>query len=218
MRLNHNKDVSSLDKFVIDKILIEAKKQFKLLDRGKIYSLQSSLINEINKNFGKDSWNIFVSDYKNIATINQILNQKFNPKEQVLLEEKLYNNLVNSYKEPETIQKVDNITVKKFIEKFNDEYTQKLNENQRNLLSKYITSYRDDGLEFKMCLYEEIDRLKQTLTEKINKSDKNLAEKLNKVIEKIKNYNTREIDKALMTEVLTVQSLVDELGNNSNGD
>jgi predicted transcriptional regulator len=86
------------------------------------------------------------------------------------------------------------------------------------LLSKYITSYRDDGLEFKMCLYEEIDRLKQTLTEKINKSDKNLAEKLNKVIEKIKNYNTREIDKALMTEVLTVQSLVDELGNNSNGD
>jgi len=210
-------DVAKFEKNVVDKILIEAKQQFKQLDRGRVYSTQSNLINEINKSFGRDSWNIFVSDYKNIATINQILSQKANPKDQILLEEKLYHNLTNSQKEDQPIQKIDSLAVKKFVEKFNNEYTQKLNEDQKKLLNKYITSYQDAGLEFKMCLYEEIDRLKGLLSDKTLTADNKLAEKLNKVIEKINNYNTRAIDKDFMIEVLTVQSLASELGNENNG-
>jgi uncharacterized protein YicC (UPF0701 family) len=205
--------IASLEKNTVDKILVEAKKQFKQLDRRRVHSVQSRLINEINKNFGKDSWNIYVANFKDIATINQILNQKTSPKDQVLLEEKLYSNLINSQSEEEPIQKIDTLTVQKFVQKFNDEYTQKLNESQRSLLSKYITSYQDDGLEFKMYLYEEIDRLKDILANETAKTDNQLSEKLNKVIEKIKKYNTRTIDKGFMSEVLAVQSLVSELGN-----
>lgn len=205
-------DITKFEKNVVDKILVEAKKQFKQIDRRRVYSTQSSLINEINKRFGMDSWNIFVAGYKNIATISQILNQKSNPKDQILLEEKLYHNLTEAQKEEPHIQEVDSLTVKKFVETFNNEYTQKLNENQRKLLNKYITSYRDDGLEFKMCLYEEVDRLKDLLASQTARADKNLAEKLNKVIERINNYNTRIIDKDFMAEVLAVQSLASELG------
>ena len=205
-------DVANLEKGVVDKILVEAKKQFKQIDRRIVYSTQSNLINEINKRFGVDSWNIFVAGYKNIATINQILNQKSSPKGQILLEERLYHNLTESQKEEQPIQEIDSLAVKKFVETFNSEYTQKLNENQRKLLNKYITSYRDNGLEFKMCLYEEIDRLKDLLAGQTVRADKNLAEKLNKVIEKINNYNTRAVDKDFIIEVLTVQSLASELG------
>jgi len=205
--------VENLEKNTVDKILVEAKRQFRQLDRRKIHSVQSKLINEINKNFGKDSWDIFVANFKDLATINQILNQKTNPRDQILLEEKLYANLNSLPVEEKPIQEIDSLTVKKFVDKFNDEYTEKLNENQRKLLNKYITSYRDDGLDFKLFLYEEIDRLKNTLNDKKTKADKQLSENLNKVVEKIKNYNTRAVDKGFISEVLAVQSLVEELEN-----
>ena len=209
-------DLSDLDQITIDKVLFEAKKQFFYLDKRKVYSDQSKLINEINKNFGKDSWDIFVSNFKNIATINQILNQKLNPKDQVLLEEKLHSAQYNRKADKQTVQKVDNLTVKKFVERFNDEYTEKLNEDQRNLLNRYITSYQDGGLEFKIYLYEEIDRLKNILKENVTTVDKQTSDKLNKVIERVKNYSTRAIDKDLLSEVMTIQSLIGELKNNGN--
>jgi hypothetical protein len=208
--------LSGLEEFTINKILFEAKKQFMQLDRRKVYSDQSNLINEINKNFGKDSWDIFIANFKDTATVNIILNQKLNPKDQVLLEEKLYSGFQQPQDEKQPMHKIDNLTVKKFVGRFNDEYTEKLNENQRNLLNRYITSYQDGGLEFKMYLYEEIDRLRDLLKENIINSNEEISEKLNKVIEKIKNYSIRAIDKKLLSEVLAIQSLVSELENNGN--
>jgi hypothetical protein len=212
----HN--LSDYEEFTINKILFEAKKQYILLDRRKVYSIQSRLINEINRKFGKDSWDIFVANFKDIATINQILNQKLNPKDQVLLEEKLYSETRKKEEvENQSIQKVDNLAVKKFVERFNDEYTEKLNEGQKTLLSKYITSYQDDGAGLKLYLYEEIDRLKAALKSNIEGSNnKTTSEKLNKVIEKMKNYNTRSIDRGFLSEVMTIQSLVSELIKNGN--
>jgi len=209
-------NLSDFDQLTIDKILFEAKKQFFYLDKRKIYSDQSKLINEINKNFGKDSWNIFVANFKNIATINQILNQKLSPRDQVLLEEKLHSDQHKQKPEKQNVQKIDKLTVKKFVERFNNEYAEKLNETQRNLLNRYITSYRDDGLEFKVYLYEEVDRLKKILEEKVVKADKQTSEKLSKVIEKTKNYSSRTIGKDLLSEIMTIQSLVSELTNSDN--
>jgi hypothetical protein len=196
--------------------LFEAKRQYTLLDRRLIHSTQSKLINEINKNFGKDSWNIFVSNFKDLATINQILSQKLGPKDQVLLEEKLYSKLSQPKEKEKTVKNIDSLAVRKFVTRFNSEYTEKLNENQRALLSRYISSYRDDGLEFKLYLYEEIDRLKGLLASKASESEIQVSEKLNKVIEKIKNYSGRGIDKRMLTEVLKIQSLASELENNGN--
>jgi len=209
-------ELAGLEEFTINKILFEAKRRFIQLDRRRVHSTQSKLINEINKSFGKDSWDIFVSNFKEMATINQILNQKLSPKDQVLLEEKLYTGLKKPKDEEQTVKKIDSLAVRKFVDRFNSEYVEKLNENQKNLLNKYISSYRDDGLELKLYLYEEVDRLKGLLTNKAIKSEGDVSEKLNKVIEKIKNYNSRGLDKKMLVEILKIQSLVSELENNDN--
>ena len=44
--------ISDLDDNMKDKLIQEAKVQFSSLNRGEIFSQQTSLINEINKNFG----------------------------------------------------------------------------------------------------------------------------------------------------------------------
>jgi hypothetical protein len=49
-------------------------------------------------------------------------------------------------------------------------------------------SYNEHS-EFKIFLYEEIDRLKESINKKINQSDEQLSEKLQKVLYKVNNYN-----------------------------
>tara|TARA_X000001388_G_scaffold35926_1_gene25390 strand:+ start:307 stop:1116 length:810 start_codon:yes stop_codon:yes gene_type:complete len=204
---DHTKDIA-------EKIVAEAKRQFNSLDRKQIFNTQTRLISEINKTFGKDSWDIFVKNYKSIATINQVLNQNLNPKAQIMLENKLYQQ--NKTEEVKPLPQIDNLTVQKFVERFNSEYTEKLNEHQKELLSNYISSYQDNGLTFKMFLYEEIDRLKCILQENADSSDDDVSQKLNKVINKINDYGQQPISGELLSEVLTIQSLTQELQSNGN--
>ena len=151
----------------------------------------------------------FVKNFKSIATINQVLSQNLNPSAQVMLEGKLYQQNKTEHTQP--LPQVDNLTVQKFVERFNTEYTEKLNEHQKKLLSNYISSYQDNGLNFKMFLYEEIDRIKEQLVVSAAKQDNATAGKVEKIIEKIENYNQRKIDRTLITEVMRVQSLVEEI-------
>ena len=202
---DHAKDVA-------EKIIAEAKRQFSGLDRKQIFNTQTRLISEINKTFGKDSWDIFVKNYKSIATISQVLSQNLNPSAQVMLEGKLYQQ--NKTEQVQPAPQVDNLTVQKFVERFNIEYTEKLNEHQKKLLSNYISSYQDNGLNFKMFLYEEIDRLKQVLQESIGASSEDVSNKLGRVVEKIRSYNQQPVNNELLTEVLTIQSLAQELQTN----
>jgi len=199
---DHAKDVA-------EKIIAEAKRQFSALDRKQIFNTQTRLISEINKTFGKDSWDIFVKNFKSIATINQVLSQNLNPSAQVMLEGKLYQQ--NKTERSQPLPQVDNLTVQKFVERFNTEYTEKLNEHQKKLLSNYISSYQDNGLNFKMFLYEEIDRLRSILQENINLSDNKVSDKLNKVVDKINSYNKQPINNDLLSEVLNIQLLAEEL-------
>ena len=85
-----------------------------------------------------------------------------------------------------------------------------MNEQQKKLLSYYIKS-ADDDTEFKLYFYEEISRLKQTIQEKINNSDMNLSGKLKLIYKKVDDYNKRKLDTDLMTEVLRIQSLIEEV-------
>jgi len=169
------------------------------------------LINKINKNFGFSTWNNFVSNYKKLATINQTLNKTLTPKKQVLVEKKLINLLTQHDPEKKPFPNVNNLAVKTFIKKFNEEYDQILEHEQKKLLEKYIISYDDDGLEFKMHFYEEIDRLKNILNKKINKDSTFLSEKLQKVVDRIGDYNDRPLDRVLITEVMQIQSLIKEI-------
>lgn len=204
-------ETKDLDDKLIVSLLAEAKKQYISLDRKLIFDSQTKLINEINKKFGQEVWNNFIPNYKKLATVNQTLNQDLSPKKQVLMEKKLIDNFLKKKEDKKPFPNVNNLAVKTFIEKFNKEYSETLTETQKDFLNRYIMSSKDDGVEFKMYLYEEIDRLKATLQEKITKTDKDMSAKLQKVIDKMTNYNERKINKSLVSEIMKIQSLTDEV-------
>ena len=49
-------DTTYKSKEIVEKILIESKKQFDSLDRKQIFNQQTKLINKINKNLSKNIW------------------------------------------------------------------------------------------------------------------------------------------------------------------
>ena len=197
---------------LIEKIINESKKQIKQCDEKSLYDEQTKLINEINKTLGLQVWNNFVSNYKKLATINQVVAGKQNPKKQVFVEQRLISMLTQQEKiEKQPFPAVNKLALKTFLGKFNDKYSDSLNESQKRLLKEYITSYKDDGLELSVFLYEEISRLKEQLAKKIETSDR--PEKLNLVLEKINQYQNKKIDRNTISEIIKIQSLVSELDN-----
>ena len=58
---------------------------------------------------------------------------------------------------------IDNLVFKTFSKKFNDKYSGNLFVEQKVLLSKFASSFSDNGLELKVYLNEEVSRLKKDL-------------------------------------------------------
>lgn len=202
----------TLSETLVEKLITEAKRQHAKLDRQEVFKKQSVLIEEINKNVTPEVWTNFVPNFRKYATINQVLQQTLSPKKQVVLERKLVTQ-ITSREEPlrTKFPKINNLTIKTFISKFNNEYIDKLNESQRNLLNKYVLSCTDDGLEFKMHLYSEIDNIKKTLTENKARQPEMVQKKIDLVLEKISSYNKVKINKDMLLEIVKIQSLSEEL-------
>ena len=205
-------DTSSLAPDTLINLVQEAKRQFHSLDRGSIYSQQTNLINKINKEIGHQTWSNFIPTYKRIATVNQVLNEGLSPKKQVLMEKKLVDLLSKPTSEKKPFPNVNNLAVKTFIEKFNKEYEQSLDNEQKILLEKYIMSPNDDGLEFKVYFYEEVDRLRNVIKEKIS-ADVSTPAGLQKISDQMGAYNTRPLNRELITEVMRIQTLVREINS-----
>jgi len=204
--------LSEPDENTIQKIISEARYQASIINRKKIYDSQTKVINLINKNLGQESWDTFVRGYKKMATVNQAIFSKSNPKKQVFLEQKLVETLMASKTEKKLFPNINKLTLSTFLKKFNNEYGETLNEHQKELLNKYIISYKDNGLELKIFLYNELDRIKEALKKEIGNKSKNTS-KFKLILEKIKNYSNKNIDRKMITEVIKIQSLVDEVNN-----
>jgi|TARA_R110002074_G_scaffold69159_1_gene161623 hypothetical protein len=205
-------ELEELDNSMIEKIISEARAYASRLNSDVIYESQTKLIDVINRKLGAESWNSFIRDYKKIATINQVVFNKTNPKKQVFVEKKLLEILTKKeILEKKPFPNVNNLALKTFLQKFNSEYSDTLNENQKTLLNKYVSSYKDEGLELKLFLYGEIDRLREELEKQIDNSVED--SKLNLVLEKINGYQNKKVDRKLITEVIKIQSLVGEFSN-----
>tara|TARA_R110002074_G_scaffold302864_8_gene474084 strand:+ start:413 stop:1234 length:822 start_codon:yes stop_codon:yes gene_type:complete len=199
----------------INKIIFESRIQAAAINKEASEAAKSKMINLINKELGQASWETFIKDYKKMATINQVVFSKTSPKKQIFLENKLLGLITKLGPEKKTFPNVNNLALSTFLEKFNREYSETLNENQKELLSKYITSFQDDGLEMKTYLYLEIARLKDNLQEHVEK-EKGDSSKLRLVLEKMKDYSNRRVDKNMITEIIKIQSLVGELKDGTN--
>ena len=199
-----------------EKILVESKKQYDRLSKKKIFSEQSKLISEINKSLSQNIYSNFVPQYKDLATIYQIFNLDLLPTKRIILEEQLLDCMVNENSGQENVQvPIDNLTYKTFVESFNKEYKDDLLEEQKDLLNKYIVSYSDNGIEFKIYLNEEIERLRNGLNNVLNDKKGNLNEnittKFGMVLKNIDNMRKEEPDSKLVEKVLKIQALIREI-------
>jgi len=211
-------ETEDLESHMCEKLIYEVKRSHGALDKEEIFKEQTALINKINKMLSKNVFGNFVPNYKNLATIAQILNPDVSVKHRVLLENTLAQTLsapAENKKEP--MSPMDNLIYKTFVEKFNEQYNGKLLEGQEKLLSKYIASFHDDGLELKIFLNEELARLKEVLHSSLKDKeiikDTTLYENTRKVLSVLDNYREAQINVGMIQQVLKIQSLVEELND-----
>ena len=154
----------SLKENECEKVLKEAKLQYRFLNPQAVFKKQTELIKEINNQLSPAVYNNFISNYKTLASISQIFSGKLNPKSSILLEKEIIQHMsADSTIDEKSLKSIDNLVLKSFIAKFNEKYSENLLSEQKLLLSHYISSFSDNGLQLKMFLNEELGRLKTKL-------------------------------------------------------
>ena len=207
-------ETKGLDEKTIQKILSEARIDFEKLNQDRIFAEQSRLINTINKSLGVQVYDNFVPNYKDLATVYSIFNKSTTEKNRVLLEQKLIeNNAETSENKNSTIKEpIDNLVYKSFVKRFNDKYHTSLNESQKSLVTKFVTSFADDGLELKMFMNEEVGRLKSDLSNFMHTSeDKTLSGRISKIINVLEEMKDKQVDVGMVETILKVQQLNQEI-------
>ena len=209
----------SLDENTSQKVLTESRRQKMMIDPTGLFKQQTELIHDINKELTPEVFNNFVPNYKALATIDQMFSQKTSPKNRVILEGEIVKGMSTTTQNAET-PAIDNVTFRTFVGKFNDKYENGLLQEQKDLLTRYITSFSDNGLELKMYLNTEIGRLKTKLAEAVNvdaiKNDEDMLNKTNQIVEKLKSFAKSDINENVLMTVLKTQSLVEEIYNGDN--
>jgi hypothetical protein len=210
-------EAKELDRITAERILSEAKSSHILIPQQDIFSAQSSLVDDINKEMGEDAYSNFVPNYKNLATLFQIFGDNISLKDRVLLENQIIRNMLESSEQTIQMQHINNLVYKSFTKKFNEAYSQELHKEQKDLLSKYVLSFVNNGLELKMFLNEEIGRLKKEVedsksTEEI-KSDKDMIKAADEVLNMLGAFYKEQVTENQIKKILKIQKLVREVNS-----
>ena len=167
-----------------EKILNEVKRVYSGLNQDNIFNIQNKLISAVNKSVSPKVFQNFVPNYKTLASISQIFAKNISVKNKIMLERQLIKHMTSTRKE------------------------------QKQLLSKYVSSFQDNGLDLKIFLNEEIGRLKEKLfflsEEKGIKEDTDLNLKVTKVSDILNDMSGQLITEEVLTSLLKVQALVRE--------
>jgi ribosomal protein S13 len=214
-------ETKSVGVLTAEKIVNEAKLQHDKLDKKELLEEQSKLTRIIKKKFSDKIYNNFVPNYKELASISQIFNNNLNIKSKVLLENELVGGMILKEEKKEMVP-IDNLVFKSFVKRFNDQYGDTLMKEQKDLLTNYILSFQNNGLELNYFLNEEVTRLKQVISESKTyeevKDDQNILENVKKVDAILSSYTQRKPDLEMIKEVLKIQELAKELQENVSND
>jgi hypothetical protein len=214
-------ETKSVGVLTAEKIVNEAKSQHDKIDKKELLEEQNKLTRIIKKKFSDKIYNNFVPNYKELASISQIFNNNLNIKSKVLLENELVGGMILKEEKKEMVP-IDNLVFKSFVKRFNDQYGDTLMKEQKDLLTNYILSFQNNGLELNYFLNEEVTRLKQVISESKAheevKGDQNILENVEKVDAILSSYNQRKPDLEMIKEVLKIQELAKELQENVSND
>jgi len=211
-------EVKNMPENIANKILKEVLQKRSKINKKQLFKEQSAIITAINKGLSKNTFNNFIPNYRYLASIGQYFNDDLKPKTKVLLEENILNQMAADFPSNQRNKKINNLVVESFIKRFNSSYDDGLLSEQKELLNKFIMSFVENGVEFKLALDDEIERLKIALNEyKKQRSDKESHEdaetktKFNKVMEFVENTNKSPINKEFLVKIMKVQELVREI-------
>jgi len=217
LSLYQSLETSSVEPNLAEKFVKEVESRYEKLDKKKIFDEQTKLINQINKQLGVQIYDSFIPNYKDIASVSQIFNPATPIKEKLLLEQTIVEKIKIQEDKPAktSLVPMDNLIYKTFSNKFNEKYSSLLKE-QKDLLTKYVSSFSNDGYELKIFLNEELERLKKevevALTKEEIKSDPRMVEKTQKTVDFLKSFReAREISHEMLQKVLKVQQFVHEV-------
>ena len=211
-------ETHKLDVYTAERLIAESKKQFAELDRKVVFNTQTALIESINKIVGQTAFSNFIPNYKTLASIAQIFQDSLPAKEKVLLERKVIGRLIAKptpeAPQDDRMEHIDNLVFKKVIENFNKKYNGQLLAEQRDLLNRYIVSFSDSDVEFKVYVNEELGRIKENLSilreDKDIKADDQMLDRVSQLEEVVGRFQTRKIDTDMIEKIMSIQSLIAE--------
>ena len=110
------------------------------------------------------TFNNFVPNYKSIATLSQLFgveNEASSIKQGVILEQQVVATLTskNESLTEKEMKPIDNLVFTTFVSKFNETYSEGLLHEQKELLNRYILSFSDNGVDVKIFLNEEKQKI-----------------------------------------------------------
>jgi len=208
-------ETSALREKDAEKLLFEIKIMYRnTINPKSVYSAQSRLISRINKSISSNTFSNFVPNYKNLASIFQIFNDQASIKSRVLMERHVIKSMMIRKGEQKQNLPISNTTLKIFSKKFNNSYSDLLSE-QKELLSKFVSSFKDSGLELKIFLNEEITRLKEEINNSLEhediKNDPDMASKTKNVLKILEDFKGKYITEEVLSRVLKIQQLANEI-------
>jgi histidinol phosphatase-like enzyme len=118
----------------------------------------------------------------------------------------------------EKMEPIDNLVFKSFVKRFNEKYEENLLSEQKEMFSKYILSFSNNGVEFNSFLNEEIGRLKEKINESLKteevSEDDEMTQKTKEIYELLESYKTRKPDENMILEIAKIQELAREFSSN----
>ena len=207
---------SNIDRTMCEKIMQEVRSQRAKLSEKEIFTSQTKLINDINKQLSASVYKNFVPNYKTIASISQMFNGTTNIKNSVILENEIIDYMSKgALKESKELKPIDNLVLNTFVGNFNEKYSKGLLGEQRELLNYYITSFVDNGINLKMFLNEEIGRLKEELEKSLElkeiTTDPDMSSNIQEVVTNLNSLAQTRINEDMIRQILKVQGLVKEI-------
>jgi len=204
-------ETRGVSKEAAEKIINYVRTERNKISTEKLFEEQTKLINKIHNSLSQDVFSNFIPNYKPLAGIYQMFSPNTRIKNKVLMENVVVQYMSSIPQNIVTEKKINNATMKIFSSKFNNHYDGLLEE-QRVLLSKYITSFKDNGLELKMYLNDELGRIKESI-ENANYEGE-LRQKIQKVSSIIDSFKGELINEDMLKQVMKMQQLVREIKSN----
>tara|TARA_B100000131_G_scaffold28022_1_gene26500 strand:- start:488 stop:1303 length:816 start_codon:yes stop_codon:yes gene_type:complete len=202
---------------VAGRFMFEVRKDWENISRKKVFNSQTALIKQINETLGPDCFKSFVDNYRDIATVGSFLqSSSLKAKQRIVSEDRMYQMLTSETNETKVFKHVDNLTYKTFVNKFNETYEHTLREEQRLLLTNFITSFSDNGLGLKCFMNEELGRLKKEMASLIEADNVSevYKERGSKVLNKLEQFSKTPINEEMVKDVFYIQDLIAEFNKN----